>query len=1047
MGSGRGALVLLALLVALLFTPAARAQATELQITVGPTEVAQALFVAGDVSRLSKVPGGTEDVVLEKALQQLYADEPTLTPAIAEGYIDDMKAALRAPSVPSPASLQLMAGNQRILTILAALERPYGSPSSELPSAAKLAVTHLAAVALSGSSNIFAGAEEPKYFEPLADARTNLTFTSFAPANVLRATRELAANDRTFGEARDALWKTASEESVFSQWKELLQESKVLRSEGLKEVREAVERGGGTITKEPAQLTALFTHGQKATQEQSCEHGGGEEEIGGSSITGVPRLKCRGGALYEAAHARNCGTKSECEAALEHVESQAAKQARVIAEERAAMIAAAELLHPSDSTAAALQQATAQAQAQITEEETAYASYEAEQAEKQAITGGIQAGLGVGTFALSLGTGSYSEDISGLIGVGLELYETVEGDLSNPPPGPQEITLQDLADLSNQLAGFQQYTQEAFHALNTQVAQLSAQLARENYELRGQLSELGERLVKEQGTISALQDEIQTLFATQTRANLQTAIENSVGWLKRTGEPLSATKIQESLVALKKFATEIANGALVNNSETQPFTFEGADHQLTSKATGEPAELSEDISYLGRFPSEQGWVAFAAPASLANTTFWGESSRAYAQLMLENASHATAADIAGLKELEKEGTTLEKVQDAWFEHSATSPSSPTGNTILDQAIANLESAAHGAGVDGTSSVQTLLGEAAEQSLEGSMKTVTTGSPLANPTDVELWGGAEQPFNAETVSSAKYPALRWKECSGSEGKNVGEEEMPESFVASLPPALVNGVRIGVIGAPSSGDPLTLEACRTITGAAESKAKIQSTSKENREVCPEWQGVRKDCEVVNKFTAKSETNEEQVTETLTLTEGSTQYTLASPADCEQKALHWRGTGELYTEDATLGTRESLHEGTGEAPFAGERHVGKVNLYGASIGDVGLEVLWYPEYFEETIEVFEGSHCPREGGEEKAGVEYATYGGGESPLGAGSGMGQTTMVEKVDAKLSSLQEEAYGAGLGALKTHPRVTRRKALRELELWCRATSSWASHRL
>ena len=1014
-----GALAALALLV----MPAARAQAAESKVTVGPAEVSAALFVAGDVSRLAKIPAGTEDVVLEKALQQLYADEPTLTPATAEGYIDDMKAALAASSAPSQATLQLMAGNQRIIAILATLERPSGSPASELPAAAKLAVTHLAAVALSGSSDIFAAAETPKYFEPLADARTNLPYTSFAPASVLRATRELAQTNRTFGEARDALWKTASEESVFSGWKELLEESKVLRSEGLKEVREAVEKGAGTIIEEPTQLTALFTAGQKSTQEQSCEHIAGKEEaIGGNSIPGVPQLKCSGGALYEDAHATSkCGTKTECEKALAELQSSAAKQATVIAQERAAMVAAGELLRPSDNTAASLQQATAQAQAQITEEETAYATYEAEQAQKAAIAGGVKSGLLAGTGVLAIATGNESEGIAGLIGVGFEVYEHTEKGLSNPPPGPQEITLQDLADISTQLAGFQQYTQEAFHALNTQVAQLSAQLARENYELKEQLGELGERLVKEQGTIYTLQDEVQTLFATQTKANLQTSIEDSVGWLKRTGEPLSGPKIQEALVALKKFATEIANGALVNNAETQPYTFEGADRQLTSKVTGEPAELSEDLSYLGHFPIEQGWVNTLAPPSLANTTFWAESSRAYAQLMLENASHATAADLAGLKELEKEGLTLEKAQGAWSEHSATSPGSPTGNTILDQAIANFENAAHapGVGVDSTSSVQALLNEAAEKSLEGSLKTVSTGSPLANPTNVGLWGGAEQSFSASTVASAKYPALKWEECSGSAGKN-GKQEMPESFIASLPATLVNGVRLGVIGAPGSGDPLILEACRTITQKLSTKTTLEASNNKYEINCPNEEGVLinpKDCKLVYKAEATQEKEAETVTETLTLTEGEGGGTLASPSvgECKQTALFWTGKGEDESRDPE--DEELNGDDYSRSTFGGtfeKRHVGTIESL-EFVNNGGISV------FENTNELpaIEHPACSFEGAKEAAGVEYAKYGENvTSPLGSV----EPSIVGKVNQKLRELQEGAYGAGLSALKNPPK-------------------------
>jgi hypothetical protein len=998
-GALRSALIALALsAILLLVLLTARAQA-ETPVTVHPAEVSTALFVAGDVARLSKVPGGTEDVVLEKALQQLYADEPSLAPATAEGYIGEMKALLAATSAPSQASLQLMSGNQRIVAILATLERSSGA----LQPAAKLAVTHLAAMALSGASDIFADAESPMYFEPEADSRTNLTYTTFSPATVLRATRELAAVNRPFGEARDALWAAASEESVFSEWKELLSESKyVLDSEALKTLREAVETGHGSITEEPAQLTALFTQGQQTTQEQSCEHNGHtEEEIGGKSISGIPRLKCSGGALDEASKARSCGNKTQCENALKEVESHAQKQAKAIAEERAVMIAAAELLRPSDNTAATLQQATAQAQAQITEEETAYATYEAEKAQKEAIANGVKTGLEGGTAVLAIATGNYSEGISGLIGVGFELYEHTEEGLSNPPPGPQEITLQDLADISTQLAGFQQYTQEAFHALNTQLAQLTSQLARENYELKEELGELGEKLEKEQGTIFALQDQVKELFAAQTKADLQTTIEDSVGWLRRTGEPLSGPKVQESLVALKKYATEIANGALVNNAETQPYTFEGADLQLTSKTTGEPAELSEDITYLGRFPEEQGWVSGAAPASLANTTFWSESARAYAQLLLENASHATVPDIDGLKALEKEGVTLENAAAAW---SASSAGAKTGNAILDEALANFEKQAGGEGVDGASSINELLEEAAEKYLTHNL---ITGSPSSgNPTSLHLWGGPEQSFTASQVGAAKYPALKWEECGGV-GKNP-TGLMPESFTASLPAAFVDGVRLGVIGAPGSGDPLILKACRTITKTNS----VASTTHANRyeEDCSV--DVGNDCRVFYEAEAKQEKEAETVNETLTLQEGEGGSTLAAPSvgECKQTSLFWKGKG--YDESWDPTTEGAYGDWDSTSYFGGEfeeRNVGSID----SLSFEGSNTL----HWTHSDAAIEGTSCPGEGTEEKAGVEYADYSASEKALGSA----EPTIVKDVDKKLREIQEGAYGEGLSTLKNLP--------------------------
>jgi hypothetical protein len=985
--------------------------AAEPAVSVGPAEVSTALFVAGDISRLSKVRAGTEELVLQKALQQIYADEPSLAPATAEGYIGEMRALLASSSAPTQASLQLMAGNQRILAILVALESPYGSPPVELPPAAKLAVTHLAAVALASSSDVFANAESPKYFEPLADERPNLIYTSFAPATALRATRELAVGDLKFGEAWDAIWAKASEESVLnaagtkvSEWSQLFSESKkVLDSEALKQLREEIEAGEGHIyEEEPKQLAAIFTQGQTTTQEQACEHAGGAgEAIGGETIKGVPRLKCTGGALYEAAHAARACAKEKCEEELEALESDATKQAKRLAEQRAVMTAAGELLRPSDNTAAAVDQATTQAQTQITEAETAYANYEAEQLKKHEIAGAVKAGLGVVTSITALATDNVSEGLSGLVNVAFETYELAEEGLAHPPPGPQEVALKDLANISTQLAGFQQYTQEAFHALNTQLAQLTSQMALENYELKEELGSLAVKLAKQQETIFALQNQVQELFSVETKAELHTTIEDSVGWLRRTGEPLAPAKIQESLVALKKYATEIANGALVNNAKTQPYTFEGAGLQLTSKTSGEPTELSEAITYLAHFPVEQEWVTTPTPTTLANTTFWSEGARAYAQLMLENPGHATGPDIAGLKNLENEGVTLEQTQGAWSAHTG---GTKTGNVVLDEALGHFDRAAAGAGVDGTKSVTAVLAEAAEKSLSSSLQTGT--AVPGNPTNVGLWGGAQQTFSPPAVAAAKYPALKWEECSGSAGKN-GKEEMPEAFIAGLPAVLVNGIRLGYIGAPKSGDPLELSVCRTIAKKAPSVA----TTVNDHEVVADCSNfglvdVGDDCEVEWKVEAKNEEEGETVEEQLTLEGGGTQLLASqSVGTCGQTALYWKGAVSAETFDPSVvngGVHEKQKVSNTELE---ERHVGTFT----SISNISGE----GTYKYDPAAVKPGTECPRPSvGEEKAGIEFANY---AHPLGSV----EATLVTGINSKLRELQESAYGAGAQALKS----------------------------
>ncbi len=814
-------------LIAILARPVAASAETE-TTTLKEAEISSALFVAGDIERLSKVRHGTEELILEKALQQMYADNSELEPGTAKTYIDQMKELLASESAPTQASLQLMAGNQRIIAILTALESPYG-PAKEpnkLPPEAKLAVTHLAAVALASSSDIFANAEIPKYFEPLVDERSNLTFGAFAPATVLRATYHLASENESFAIARDAIWggKEASEESVKSKWKELFAESKkVLDASALASLRTEIEAGKGELKNVAlSTFTTYFTKGQNATKEQACAHGGVEEPLGEKRIPGVPVPTCSGGSDYEVTHDFQhgfCDKAKACEEGVEKeheaLETNAEHEAKVIAEENALMAAAGELMRPADVKAAELDQATDEAQTKITEEETAYSKYQAEQAEAKEIENIIKVGVTGGSAVASFCTGDISGGIAGLFNTGLEIYSLIE-EQKPAPPGPQEIALEDMNDLRKQLGEFQQFTQAAFEALNTQVAQLSARMAQENYELELKLGTLAEKidavqesLTKEQVTVFALQNELQNLFSEQVKAELHTTIEESVGWLARTGEVLSPTRFQESLVALKKYATEVANGAEAN-PKTQPYTYEGAEHQLTGEPTGELREPGEAILYLATFPAEQRpvWVPATAPTMLPNTTFWSEGARAYAQLLQENSSHASGSDIANLKALENEGLLLESAEAPWSAKSG-SGKSESGNAILDEALAHVEKAASGSGVNEKKSVTKQLEGAAEESFNLNLEKGTLVK--GNPTKVNLWGGPKQTFSSFAVATADLPALKWTECSGSEG-NIKEEQMPEGFIGSLPAVVVNGARLGIIGPPESKDDVELSVCR-------------------------------------------------------------------------------------------------------------------------------------------------------------------------------------------------------------------------------------------
>ena len=192
-------------------------------VNLTPTQVAQAVFVAGDVARLSQIPSGTESLVEEKILQQLYVANPTLGASQAVSDIQGLQATLagNSPAI-SPATLTVMAGNQRILAILRALTD--SGPSQDV-SAAIAQVGNQALTQASNSDDLHGN-----WFDASSDSLNTIGFQGFSPANVLAASSSLAQANKLFGQARDILWQNASHESVFDGTQALVKENPALQN-------------------------------------------------------------------------------------------------------------------------------------------------------------------------------------------------------------------------------------------------------------------------------------------------------------------------------------------------------------------------------------------------------------------------------------------------------------------------------------------------------------------------------------------------------------------------------------------------------------------------------------------------------------------------------------------------------------------------------------------------------------------------------------------------------------------------------------------------
>src|SRR3954454_22302518 len=251
--------VLSVLALLCLFPPAGASAATDVRAT--PAETAQLLFVAGDVRRLDRAPSGTVDTVLEQLLQQLYRDDPTLDAAAAQAEIRTLRTALGKGDGTSAATLAVLPGNQRVLAILAALER--SNPSAR----ADRALARLADRALTEASTSTLATPNSR-FNAAADSFSTLLYGSFSPTATLRSTAQLAAGNERFGRARDGLWAAASHESVFDSTAALLASNPALRTDAVRALTAHLTPDGG-LNASVAELEALIRTGLRDLGEQT----------------------------------------------------------------------------------------------------------------------------------------------------------------------------------------------------------------------------------------------------------------------------------------------------------------------------------------------------------------------------------------------------------------------------------------------------------------------------------------------------------------------------------------------------------------------------------------------------------------------------------------------------------------------------------------------------------------------------------------------------------------------------------------------------------
>ncbi len=349
---------------------ASAASSPSTPVHLSAAQVAQTLFVAGDVGRLSQIPSGTEDVVLEKVLQQLYTDNSTLAPSQAAAGIQSLQATLSSGSQAiSSATLTVMAGNERILALLRVLSD--SNPPSEVLHA--IAQVTDQALTTSSQSAQFLG----QAFDASADSLDTLSFTAFSPAGTLAQTAALAATNNLFGQARDTLWKQASSEGVFDSTQALLGEDPALQNAAINAFVSMLNSDGSLDTT-VGQLESLINGGVQEIDDQNCTVVDGNVRDDAERLR-LGRAPRRPTGRPELPERRRTTRRRTARSARNQAESDETGELDTINAQQAANAAEAGALGQADETLGAANDAEAQAAAQAADEENEYLNYQSYQ--------------------------------------------------------------------------------------------------------------------------------------------------------------------------------------------------------------------------------------------------------------------------------------------------------------------------------------------------------------------------------------------------------------------------------------------------------------------------------------------------------------------------------------------------------------------------------------------------------------------------------------------------------------------------------------------
>ncbi len=627
--------VVLAIAAASAAPPAPAAAA---KLTATPVEVRHALFVAGDVDRMSRGARATREIVLERLLQRMYVIAPRLESGTAVTAVRRLAAALPR-RLPAPGALEAQAPNERILTILTALDTP--SPKG----VAGEALTQLLRGALIESAD---GGAAGGQFTVSADELATMTDGTFSPSATLADTADLADRVAGFARARDALWGKAARESVSATSAELLARNPALRSEQMKPLTDLIAPDGSIST-----TTAAV------------------QAIEGSGVRAMSR------------------TVSEGIAAIDSIASDADSNAAASA--RSSTLAAA---GASTTMAAALiatrNRETAQKVATVAK--AVYTLGDVVNRYVKTANGGAPAGaLGaVGKAAL---TGNFVLAAVGIASAILGGPSNDELILQQLDAIQQQIRdFQAAVDrrfdaVSAQVSGVKtqlDHIDVALRGLQQRMADLQAAVTRTDADVRS----VRDEVVKVQVSLDRVEADLYRIAEADRNQALWQTINFALGYRERSarGLALPGVELQRAEATFFTFATSTAADEVAEPSAGRSYAIDDLVAEL------DRVPLEGNLDFLRVFPSAAGWVGFAAPLTedkVANARHWAVAARAHAELLAENPGRVTSAQLGRLARIVDEGRKLERLVASI---GARDAGTRTGSSLFDDLLDHYRSA-------------------------------------------------------------------------------------------------------------------------------------------------------------------------------------------------------------------------------------------------------------------------------------------------------------------------------------------------------------------